>query len=250
MNSKNPTIVGLKELGIKVAKEYGMAKELTEAHLKSQGLNSLHKDLAIPNILQAQAGLVELFPFKGENTFKGLAQNPLGLGVYCFLKYGVGTKLLKTQTECPQHSAFVPLVLQAYKTYSSIPYSAWEDKLVNHVSPQLAKAVAALGSVPAPVYTPEYLKERAMLKDIYNRSISTKSNFNPVTKVTNFKNAYATCMYWQTWLAHPELIHSDMLFSFSDPDKIPEPCVKVEPMLVVPKVEKEKVQEAIPDWMQ
>lgn len=220
-NTYNTTT--LKALGNLVAKDSGKIKVLTEGFISTLGLKG-HVYLAD----QAQAYLVSRFPFNGKDTFKGLAQDPVALGSYSFLKYAVGSILLDKQTEKPQYSAFVPLVLQGYKKFSDIPYSKWVDFLDKHISPDLYTALVKFKN-KQPEYSDNFLKEREGLLE-NSRYKSLKSMSRPKGPV-DLENGYSNCMYYQTWLAHPEIIHKDMLFNLTDPDKILEPCVPTDSVL-------------------
>lgn len=223
--SRTHNIKELAVLGNLLNKEPTQGQQLTATFIQEAGLKG-HTYL----VEHAQTLLVEKFPFQGLDTFKGLGQDSVALGSYAFLKHAVGSVLLHKQPENPQYSAFVPLVLQGYKKYANVPYSKWGVGIKKHISPELLTAVVALGSEPKPVTDAEWLKAReTMLEN--SRFNSHKSMSSPKGGPVDLKNNYANCMYWQTWLAHPEIIHKDMLFYLDTPDVLPEPYVKVENMV-------------------
>lgn len=233
------TLNVLRSLGQLLAKDHSQAYEKTISFVKGVGFR---KQFHIAD--HAQAYLVEKFPFQGDSTFKGLAEDALALGSYHFLKFMFGRELCPSQTETPAYSAFVPLLPQGYKKYAGIKYSQWSQKqLISSVSLELNAAITALGSVPPPVMDSEYLAER--------QEIAESSSKGGLTRVVsprgsvNLENRYANCMYYQTWLAHPEIIHPDMLFSFTNPDKILDPCVEAKSMLSTQEDIQRAIREAL-----
>jgi hypothetical protein len=210
----------LKALGSVVGKDFSKQQTGTEYFISTLGLKG-HTYL----VDQCQAYLVENFPFQGKDTFKGLAQDAVALGSYCFLKHAVGSLLVAKQTEKPEYSAFVPLVLQGYKKFSSVKYSQWPTPLV-HVGEALGSALKLVQYTEDVV---SVLEERNSLLE-GTRYNSLKTLARPKGSV-DFNNQYANCMYYQVWLAHPEIRHPDMYLDINNPDTLPEAYVKEESVL-------------------
>ncbi len=233
------TLNVLRSLGQLLAKDHTQSYEKTISFVKGVGFR---KQFHIAD--HAQAYIVEKFPFQGDSTFKGLDKDVLALGSYHFLKFMFGRELCPSQTETPAYSAFVPLLPQGYKKYAGIKYSQWSQKqLIASIAPELNGAITALGSVPLPVMDAAYLADRQEIAETSSKGGLTRV-VSPRGKV-NLENRYANCMYYQTWLAHPEIIHPDMLFSFTNPDKVLDPCVEVKSVLTTQEEIKRAVQEAL-----
>jgi hypothetical protein len=146
------------------------------------------------------------------------------------------SKLIPNQTQQPEFSSFVPLILAGIKRYQAVAYSKWSHSGLESVMPQ-DLLEACVTPWPA-VDLSELLRLRqegltvrsgprsGQLRDpkaswkLYSLG---STEFGQLPRLTQVQMT-------QIWLCHPELRHQDMICDPLDWDSHPEPLIHVEPV--------------------
>jgi len=217
---KNPVIYRavmnknyLNQLGLKIQED---SKFLKPENIKDFCETFEIKKKAEAWVNHTQAYLTENFPFKGNSTFLGLAQDVTALGSYAFLKYAASTgSLVKKQIDNPEMSFYVPLVLQGYKKFLDIKYTEWGTVLPKHIPEKLLSVLLEADEIvqtETALGSEEFLFRRAEIKD-------TKSWSGIPSKYGT--NNHVRSIIWQTWVCHPDVRVPSMLLGLQRPEEHP-----------------------------
>lgn len=148
-----------------------------------------------------------------------------------------------------EYSALVPFMLAAYKKYHSIPYSNWENtkycfdpkmQAALDTDPELWKACLDLGSETLL----EVLDFGLTVKADPTRKNKAMSAYRITGKsgtVVDELSPFAQVMLLQFWVAHPQLRTKYMILDPFDWDLMPEPLIKTDIGIEMPRMKNQKV---------
>lgn len=171
------------------------------------------------------------------DNFKG---NDWAVGLWRVCTKAKRSLIVKSQTEMPEYSALVPLILSGLKKYKNIGYEEWDRDGIEHT---LSKDLAEAMLYEAPTLSVDRLME-IRSHGLMNKSgpkVGTLKKSTSTWKLTGIKHTelgeapnLAVVMLTQIWVAHVSIRNKYMVLDPVNWDNMPSPLIEGSVLLDTP----------------